>query len=237
MSGAQIILTSVEPGVYESLLTVRLHRMLNANADVVFDLNDVDEAEQPLAIARHLAGLIEQALRTARTPDARVAMVRDILSVLPNPDALQEVLYEEGSDRIKRLDAVMPAGVTDSSRYVRPATPFSDTALMTNARDEPTLAAELRAELASADQVDLLCAFVKWQGVRLLEDELSELKKRKVKLRVITTTYLGATDARALDALVNEFGAEVRINYEINQTRLHAKAWMLRRRTGFHTAY
>jgi superfamily II DNA or RNA helicase/HKD family nuclease len=108
---------------------------------------------------------------------------------------------------------------------------------MTNSRNEPTLAAELRAELASADQVDLLCAFVKWQGVRLLEDELSELKERKVRLRVITTTYLGATDARALDALVNEYGAEVRINYEINQTRLHAKAWMLRRKTGFHTAY
>lgn len=54
---------------------------------------------------------------------------------------------------------------------------------------------------------------------------------------VITTTYLGATDARALDTLVNEFGAEVRINYEINRTRLHAKAWLLHRNTGFHTAY
>lgn len=41
---------------------------------------------------------------------------------------------------------------------------------MTNARTEPTLAAELRAELASADHVDLLWAFVKWQGLRLLEN-------------------------------------------------------------------
>ena len=56
-------------------------------------------------------------------------------------------------------------------------------------------------------------------------------------LRVITTTYLGATDARALDALVDEFGAEVRVNYETERTRLHAKAWLLRRNTGFHTAY
>ena len=56
-------------------------------------------------------------------------------------------------------------------------------------------------------------------------------------LRVITTTYLGATDARALDALVNDFGAEVRVNYETDRTRLHAKAWLLRRNTGFHTAY
>ena len=227
----------MELGVYDALLTARLHRMLNANPELVSDLKDVDEADQPLAIARHLAGLIEGALRRTRTPDARIAMVRDILSALPDPDVLQEAIHEEGTDRIKRLEAVMPAGVVDSSRYVRPATPFSDTALMTNARDEPNLAGELRAELASADRVDLLLAFVKWQGVRLLEGELAELKRRNVPLRVITTTYLGATDARALDALVDEFGAEVRINYEINRTRLHAKAWMLHRKTGFDTAY
>ena len=46
---------------------------------------------------------------------------------------------------------------------------------MTNSRNEPTLAAELRAEMASADHVDLLCAFVKWQGLRLLETQLKEL--------------------------------------------------------------
>ena len=227
----------MEQGVYESLLTTRLRQALNASTDQVSDLKDVDEAEQPQAISRHLARLIEQALKAARTSEARIAMVHDILSALPDREMLEEALFAEGSDRIKRLDAVLPAGITDASRYVRPATPFSDTALMTNSRNEPTLASELRAELASADQVDLLLAFVKWQGVRLLEDELSELRKRNVPLRVITTTYLGATDARALDALVNEFGAEVRINYEINRTRLHAKAWMLHRNTGFHTAY
>jgi len=237
LSGAPVSLRFVEYGVYESLLTERLHQMLIAKAEQVAELKDVDDAEQPQVIARHLGKLIEQALRAARTPDVRIALVRDLLAALPDPEALQEALHETEPDRVKRLDAVMPAGVVDSSRYVRPATPFSDTALMTNARDEPTLAGELRAELASADGVDLLCAFVKWQGVRLLEDELSELKQRNVPLRVITTTYLGATDARALDALVNEFGADVRVNYEIDRTRLHAKAWMLRRDTGFHTAY
>ena len=227
----------MEPGVYESLLTDRLNQLLNTNAHLVCDLRDVEEAEQPQMIARHLARLIERALRAAPTPEARIALVRDILSALPDPEAMQEALYAEEPDRIKRLDAIKPAGIVDAARYVRPATPFSDTALMTNARDEPTLAAELRAELASADRVDLLCAFVKWQGVRLLEGELAALKARAVPLRVVTTTYLGATDARALDALVNDYGAEVRINYEVNRTRLHAKAWMLHRNTGFHTAY
>ena len=76
------------------MLTARLHQVLAAHAELVPDLQDVDEAEQPLAIARYLAGLIERALRTARTADARIAIVRDVLSVLPDPDALQEALYE-----------------------------------------------------------------------------------------------------------------------------------------------
>ena len=56
-------------------------------------------------------------------------------------------------------------------------------------------------------------------------------------MRVITTTYMGATERRALDRLVTEFGAEVEIQYDALRTRLHAKAWMFRRRTGFDTAY
>ncbi len=143
-----------------------------------------------------------------------------------------EALHQDEPGRIERVDAVAWAHTLNVVRWPRPATPLADTALMTNAHNEPTLAAELRAELVSADHVDLLCAFVKWHGLRLLEDELNELRLRQVPLRVITA-YPGATDARALDALVDEFGAQVRVNYETDRTRLHAKA----RNTGLHTAY
>ncbi|MBZ9644127.1 DUF3427 domain-containing protein [Streptomyces sp. PSKA30] len=120
---------------------------------------------------------------------------------------------------------------------IRPLTPLSETALITNAPDDPNLGAELRAELATADHIDLLCAFVKWHGIRVLEDSLRAAKERGVPIRVITTTYIGATDRYALDRLVREFGAEVKVNYEIRSTRLHAKAWLFRRDTGFDTAY
>jgi hypothetical protein len=47
----------------------------------------------------------------------------------------------------------------------------------------------------------------------------------------------GPPTARALEVLVEKFGAQVRVNYETGRTRLPAKAWLLRRDTGFHTAY
>lgn len=227
----------MDVGVYESLLTERLSQALAQRPDLLAESNAVDDAEQPLTIARHLAPIIERSLRSAGGPQARVELVHRILSVLPDPDMMSEAIHQDDAGRINQLYAVALANTLGVVRLPRPATPFSDAALMTNARNEPTLAAELRTELASVDSVDLLCAFVKWQGLRLLEGQLNALRRRNVPLRVITTTYLGATDARALDALVDEFGAEVRVNYETDRTRLHAKAWLLRRNTGFHTAY
>jgi len=227
----------VQEGLYESLLTERLHQTLAGRPDLHPAIDSVDEGEQPLAIARHLIPVIERALRGAATPQARADLVRRIVAVLADPDLTVEALHQREPDTIERLEEVRVAQRLGVARLPRPATPLSDAALMTNAPNEPTLAAELRAELASADRVDLLCAFVKWQGLRLLEDQLAELQRRGVPLRVITTTYLGATDARALDALVGEFGAQVRVNYETERTRLHAKAWLLQRDTGFHTAY
>lgn len=234
MSDPSASLRRMDEGLYESLLTDRLDRDLAARPDLSAQIAAVDDAEQPLTLARHLSPLIERALRTARTADERTALTRAILAVLPEPEPDEAPHQRDG--QIARLDAVTAANRL-TKLPPRPATPLAEAALMTNGRGEPTLAAELRAELASADRVDLLCAFVKWQGLRLLEGPLSELRERGVPLRVITTTYLGATDARALDALVNEFGAQVRINYETNGTRLHAKAWLLRRNSGFHTAY
>lgn len=210
--------------------------MLAASSGLHSELSTVDEAEQALVLARHLSPLIERQLRAARGAEERARITRKILVALGDPELLEDEPYQDEPTKIRRLDAVT-ADALGSVRPPRPATPLSDAALMTNARNEPTLAAELRAELASADQVDLLCAFVKWHGLRLLERELTELRERGVPLRVITTTYIGATDAKALDRLVEEFGAEVRVNYDTNMTRLHAKAWLLRRNTGFHTAY
>jgi superfamily II DNA or RNA helicase/HKD family nuclease len=227
----------VHRGIYESLLTNQLIQQLEQQDDLHAEYGTVDEAEQALTIARHLAPIIEHAMRGAATAEDRVELVRRILAVLPDAHAAGEALHQVEPGKITRLDEVASSRALVSARLPRPATPFSDAALMTNARNEPTLAAELRAELLSADHVDLLCAFVKWQGLRLLENQLLELRRRGIPLRVITTTYLGATDARALDALVNEFGADVRVNYETDRTRLHAKAWLLRRNTGFHTAY
>jgi HKD family nuclease len=104
-----------------------------------------------------------------------------------------------------------------------PAIPFSQSDLLVNAEGQPNIGSELRAELATADSVDLICAFVIWTGVRHLRDSLAEVVERGGKVRVITTTYMGATEKRAVDELF-ALGAEVRVALDARTTKLHAKA-------------
>jgi superfamily II DNA or RNA helicase/HKD family nuclease len=118
----------------------------------------------------------------------------------------------------------------------RPDIPLSSSALLVNGRNQPRIGIEVQKELDSADRVDLLCAFVKWYGVRVLEDHIEAFTRRGGRMRVITTTYIGATDRRALDRLA-ELGADIKVSYETRMTRLHAKAWLFHRQTGFSTAY
>lgn len=218
-------------GIYEALVTSELSQELAGLPATAPTIATLGDAEQPEVLAHHIAEVVRRHVESTADPTARLATVNQILNALDSGASV-----EAPARRLLAIASNNAPGATERFR-VRPRTPLSDAALLTNARDEPSLAAELKAEIRSADSVDLLCAFVKWYGVRLLEDELRSLRELGVPLRVVTTTYLGSTERRALDRMVREFGAEVRIQYDAQRTRLHAKAWLFRRRTGFDTAY
>jgi superfamily II DNA or RNA helicase len=79
-------------------------------------------------------------------------------------------------------------------------------------------------------------AFVRWSGVRSLIDALRRHCEAGKALRVLTTTYTNSTEQRALDEL-ERIGAQIKVSYDTSSTRLHAKAWIFHRETGYSTAY
>ncbi|MFI6995742.1 DUF3427 domain-containing protein [Nonomuraea wenchangensis] len=219
------------PGLYDSLLSGTLDAKINSwrQTGHLVEVSKIDAEEVAHLLARFVGETAARAFAELKgRPDQQVALANRLLAQLAEPETVAE-----GPNQL--LSIVKDAPGQAAPR--RPLTSLAEAALLTNAREDPNLAHELAAELESADRVDLLCAFVKWSGLRILEKPLAELRRRDVPLRVITTTYMGATERRALDRLVNDFGAQVKISYERNSTRLHAKAWLLRRRTGFDTAY
>jgi superfamily II DNA or RNA helicase len=122
-----------------------------------------------------------------------------------------------------------------TTEIARPTLPLRHSDLLVNGPRDLRIGHEVRLELASADRVDLLISFVKWSGFRLLRPDLQAfLARRPGRLRILTTTYLGATDAMAIEALL-DIGAEIKVSYDSRRTRLHAKAWLFHRDSGFTT--
>ncbi|MGY1632228.1 DUF3427 domain-containing protein [Geodermatophilus sp. SYSU D01186] len=230
-------------GLYEHLVTDRLTKDLSAADPELVQLGTLDPADAHESLTRHITELASRALRAAGGGDAsaisrQVELANRIVAAISDLSPDVAGMDDAVADPARTLLAIAPPnGVPGPASFPeRPAVPLSSSALLVNGRGQPRIGYEVTRELASADRVDLLCAFIKWHGLRVLEDALTDLRERGVRLRVITTTYMGATDQRALDRLV-DLGAEVKVSYETRTTRLHAKAWLFHRHTGMSTAY
>lgn len=222
-------------GLYEHLKSASLmSRAIPEGAQWQEEILEKDDYNIPELLTQFFATQLAPALESLKTPADQVELVNRMMELLPQDAEEQNdsLLTDNDSNVIQMRELTL----TDA-KTTRPDIPLSDVALMTNTSKDLNLNTEIQKELESADRVDLLCSFLKMSGVNSLSEQLKAIKNRGIPFRIITTTYMGVTDRKAIDRLVEEYGAEVKISYQGDSTRLHAKAWMFHRNTGMSTGY
>lgn len=234
----------VKLGIYEQVINNDLAAAIAVEPGLRSFTRPIDKAEAPKVLSRYLASILEKELSSDKFEedlDEQVRLVNEILNVIgktTGESIIDDLLVESTEQLLALVDTKNSIYSIDEKAGVpRPETSIAQSSLFTGAVHEPSMVTELKKEIASSDRIDMLVSFIKWSGLRLLMDELTEFTKRGGHLRVITTSYMGATDARAVEWLSNLANTEIKVSYDTKRTRLHAKTYVFYRETGFSTAY
>ncbi len=207
---------------------------------MIAEIAELRDAEASDRMSRHFAGILARAIDRApegKRSEEAVRIAAELTNRLESITQVDGMRADEPLSPGEVLVALLerlPDGRPQT--IARPLTPLLDTTVFTNAPGEPAVGHELRAEIPSADAIDVVMAFVRWSGVRPLAEALRQHCEAGKPLRILTTTYTNSTEQRALDEL-QRLGAQIKVSYDTSSTRLHAKAWLFRRESGYSTAY
>ncbi|MGH2719628.1 MAG: DEAD/DEAH box helicase family protein, partial [Actinomycetota bacterium] len=227
------------PGLYETLVTEQLQGQLERlGPQLEYRRRPLDPADAPDRIAWYVAHQVQAALKDLNDSERVRQGLQVARAVLDQLVSLAKADPAEApADPASVLQSILgrlPGGQT--AELESPLIPLLDTTLLTNAPGEPVLGRQLQSEIASADGIDLVMAFIRRTGITPFLPALRRHCQAGRELRVLTTTYMNVTERRALDELAG-LGAQVKVSYDADTTRLHAKAWVFHRHSGFSTAY
>ena len=254
-------------GLYDQVVTDSLQQLIEASiGEHGFTVADLAAEDAPARMAEVLASTLARILEDlgeedGEKPRRQLALVNDLLRYVRHrtlhADAVGDGHGPHALDPREeaRLDADGVLGLLSSPPRLlqavhrnpvvplRPEIGLAMPWLFTAGRGTPSLLSELQRELGACDRVDILVSFITQSGVRKLLDILQRITavdahgRPGTRLRILTTTYTGATEMQALDLLARLPGVEVRVSLDGRRTRLHAKAWIFHRDSGFGSAY
>jgi superfamily II DNA or RNA helicase/HKD family nuclease len=251
---------SLPDGLYDQLLTDDLVSELGQDDKDQHTLEGLDPGSATRRLAEALADQLANVLQEIAPPRVDNPVEKDgkgsrLQSQLEFVNAMLVDLRRRLADQYPDQDyganirlLATPAQNLTAIHRKRTAPTAPDTGvtspwLFTAAKASPALLSELRHELGSSDRVNILMSFITVSGIRKIRDILQSITAldgtglARTHLRILTTTYIGATEAQAVDELARLPNCEVRISLDGRRTRLHAKAWIFERDSGFGTAY
>lgn len=232
-------------GLYEQIINKGLETELSVT-DKLSTTAPIDSAEASKVLAKYIAEVVEKGLDNVADNGgdvgSQVALANRIISTIIHETKENELDEMTVAERAEQLLALFDKknsilSLDEKAAIIRPETSIAQSSLFTGAIHEPQMFSELKKEIISCNRIDMLVSFIKWSGLRLIMDELKTFTQNGGELRIITTSYMGATDVKAIEELRKLPNTKIKVSYDTKRTRLHAKTYVLYRDTGFTTAY
>ena len=237
----------LQPGLYEQVINNALSSELSEIPEARKSTVPIDTAEASKVLAQYLTDVVQKGLENVQDNggglEAQIQLANQIVNTIQNTTQEADFASLGVDQRAEQLLALLrdndPRLATGKSakELERPETSIAQSSLFTGAIHEPQMYTELKKEIVSADRIDMLVSFIKWSGLRLIMDELRQFTQSGGELRIITTSYMGATDVKAIEELRQLPNTKIKVSYDTKRTRLHAKTYVFYRDTGFTTAY
>lgn len=246
------------PGVYETLVSTAIERKLAELPHDQFLVKkaDIDSAESCKMLSDYLAEAVCAILKNyfreqspSKSISAQVNVVNKVLQYIESEWKNESVITDDyqlsDESKLQFLRGIYSkVGYTEAQVEERaknhPISGYRVSSLFTGGNDI-SIDDEIRRDIQTSDRIDFVVSFIKFEGLRLIYEYLKDFLSRPgAKLRVLTTTYMGATDPKAIRRLyqLKDLGdVEIRASFNNNQERLHAKAYIFYRDNGFDTAY
>ena len=226
-------------GLYDSVIDTRLQALLDVvrKAGIAVGFRELCGSDGRL-VARELASVVIEAME-ARLDAKKPATAADIAVV----NRLLAVLRESDKDANADLTELLPYVLERIGPEPTSKPPdLSAHGLLTGREGTENLLLQLKRELRTCDRIDWLVSFIKLTAVKMLQTDIEEFLARGGVMRIVTTAYMGATDPAAIEELAAISVAhgrrmQIRFSRESDATRLHAKAYIHHRDSGFGNAY
>ncbi|MCF2949432.1 DUF3427 domain-containing protein [Paraglaciecola aquimarina] len=234
-------------GIYEQLITQLVEQNLDREKFYVGERN-LEQAEAARWLSRSLTHIIEIVMDSVPSGELRVheqiklanIIVKWLSEHINDHELINENLIDsQGKILTALFDKANPVSA-DLPKYIdsiMPITGLSQSELFCGSNVGVSLETEIKREIQSSDKIYWLVSFIKWAGIRIFQKELENFTRSGKQLKIITTSYMGATDAKAVEFLASLPNTEVKLSYNTNRERLHAKSYLFIRNTGFHTGY
>ncbi len=234
-------------GIYEQLITQLVEQNLDRESFHVGE-RSLEAGEAAVWLSRFLSRIIEIAMDSVPSGDNRISeqislantIVQWLSKHIRDEELISENLLDsQGKILTALFDKANPIAA-DLPKYVEsimPITGLTQSELFCGSNVGVSLETEIKREIQSSDKIFWLVSFIKWAGIRIFKNELESFTRSGKQLKIITTSYMGATDAKAVEFLASLPNTEVKLSYNTNRERLHAKSYLFIRNTGFHTGY